>query len=258
MGRFDGKGVIVTGAARGQGEAAARLFVAEGGSVVLGDVRDAEGEAVAESLGPKARYLHLDVSQPDEWREAVRTAEDAFGQVNVLVNNAAINRFNEPIATTTAERFLEVVRVNQLGVLLGMQSVLPSMQRAGGGSIVNVGSIQAHVGGAGTCAYVASKWAIRGLTRTAAEEFGPLGIRVNCVHPGAIDTPMLREGLGAQLAELAELPNLMAHIPAGRVGRPEEVAEVVAFVASDAASYCTGADFLVDGGSLAIPNYPRG
>ena len=246
MGRLDGKVALISGAARGQGEAEARAFVAEGARVVLGDVLDDLGAAVAAGLGDTARYVHLDVRREDDWGKAVAAVLEAFGRLNVLVNNAGIVRIAS-ITECSLDSYMEVVRVNQVGCFLGMRSVIDAMTDAGGGSIVNISSINGIVGGPGAISYIASKFAIRGMTKTAAMELGPLGIRVNSIHPGAIDTEMAR----AALAEVDIDP--FAHLPLGRIGRPEEVASLALFLASDESSFSTGAEFLVDGGWLAGP-----
>src|SRR5690606_22556286 len=183
MGRLESKVAVITGAARGQGEAEARLFVAEGARVLLADIRDEEGEAVAAELGGAAAYVHLDVTDEDQWAAAIAHAEERFGPVSVLVNNAGILHF-KAIDQTDREDFDRVVRVNVHGVFLGIRAVTPSMVRAGGGSIVNISSTAGLQGLPYLGAYVASKWAVRGLTKTAAMDLGPKGIRVNSVHPG--------------------------------------------------------------------------
>ncbi|MEX2292440.1 MAG: glucose 1-dehydrogenase [Acidimicrobiales bacterium] len=243
-GRLEGKVAIVTGAARGQGEAHARRFVAEGSSVLLTDVLDAEGEQVAESLGAGAAYRHLDVSSEEEWVAAVADAEERFGPVSVLVNNAGILDF-APIHKQDVERFRRVIDVNLVGTMLGMKSVAPSMQRAGGGSIINVSSNGGIWGLPSLGAYVSSKWAVRGLSKSAALDLGPIGVRVNSLHPGGIDTPMTNFGGESDESSFAK------SLPIPRMGRVEEVANVVTFLASDEASYVTGAEWSVDGGATA-------
>jgi len=253
VGRLDGKVAIVSGAARGMGEVEARLFAEEGASVVLGDVLDDRGAEVAAGIGAAARFVHLDVREPDQWAAAVATAEEAFGPVTVLVNNAGILRFS-PLLETPPEQFREVFEINQLGTLLGMQAVVPSMTRAGGGSIVNISSTNGLAGYPATISYTATKWAVRGMTRTAAMELGPLGIRVNSIHPGGIDTDMLRpSGSGGGIPDRSVLDERFAHLPLRRVGQPIEIARLALFLASDEASYSTGAEFVADGGMLAGP-----
>jgi 3alpha(or 20beta)-hydroxysteroid dehydrogenase len=246
MGRFDGKVALITGGARGQGEAEARLLVSEGAQVVIADVLDAEGKKLASEIGNAARYVHLDVSQPADWQRAIAETLAAFGRLDVLVNNAGIVRTGL-IEGLSLAHYMEVVNVNQVGVFLGMQAVVAPLREAGGGSIVNISSTAGLEGVEGVVAYVASKWAVRGMTKTAALELGQYGIRVNSVHPGGVDTPMLAsdefEGVDQDAA--------FASQPIARIGQPEEIARLVAFVASDEASYCTGTEFTADGGRMA-------
>ncbi|MFR9731198.1 glucose 1-dehydrogenase [Saccharopolyspora sp. MS10] len=243
MARLNGKVAIITGAAGGQGAAAARRFVAEGARVLLADVADETGAAVAAELGAAARYRHLDVGTAADWAAAVRVAEQEFGPVSVLVNNAGILHL-APIAETDPADYERVLRTNQLGTFLGMRAVLSSMP--GGGSIVNVSSVEGLAGMPGTIAYSASKFAIRGMTKVAALELGARGIRVNSVHPGVIDTDMVRAAAGTALHGFAK-----SRLALGRLGRAEEIAELVLFLASDESSYCTGAEFVADGGATA-------
>lgn len=248
---LSGKVAIITGAARGQGAAEARLFAELGARVVLTDLLAEEGERVAESIGAAARFVRHDVGNENDWRAVVDTAVREFGRVDTLVNNAAVCKV-VPLAEQDTAGFEQMLRVNLIGAFLGMQAVTEPMKAAGGGSIVNISSQAGVQGLAGYTAYGASKWGLRGMSKVAAIELGPLGIRVNTVYPGMIDTPMI--------AHLAVERGLGGHpgAPLTRVGTPEEVADVVAFLASDASSYITGADLTVDGGASAgrIPVTP--
>lgn len=238
-GRLAGKVAIVTGGARGMGAAHARLFVAEGAQVVIADVLSEEGVALATELGPHALYVHLDVSDPEAWTRAVTIAEEEFGPVDVLVNNAGIVQAH-PISDYPVEAWQRILSINLSGAWYGTQAVVPGMIAARRGSIVNVSSIDGLAGSAQLHGYVASKFGLRGLTKSTAVELGPVGVRVNSVHPGLIETPMT---LGMDAS--------MLQIPLGREARPEEVSQLVLFLASDESSYCTGAEFVVDGGTMA-------
>lgn len=245
MGRLDGKVAIITGAARGMGAAHARRFAAEGAKVLLTDILP-EGDAVAESIGAQAAYLHHDVRDADQWKMVVDRCEEQFGPVSILVNNAAVS-IEAPIEDLTLDQFRTVVDINQVSVFLGMKTILPSMRKAGGGSIVNISSLAGLVGGPNAVAYSATKFALRGMTKVAAIEWGREKIRVNSVHPGAIKTPMLLDH-----PNFGELQNLGSLSPLGRMGDAEEITSIVLYLASDEASFCTGAEFIVDGGMTAI------
>ncbi|MFB7518242.1 SDR family NAD(P)-dependent oxidoreductase [Streptomyces sp. NPDC056144] len=248
MGKLDGRVVLVTGAARGQGEQEARLFAAEGAKVVLADVLDDAGEALAKELGEgRALYVHLDVTSEEEWTAAVGAAKERFGKIDGLVNNAGILRFNE-LLSTPLEEFQAIVSVNQTGCFLGIRTVAPEIAAAGGGTIVNTASYTGVTGMAGVGAYAASKHAVLGLTRVAALELAAKGIRVNAVCPGAIDTPMSNPD-GVDPAATAELYRSL--VPLGRIGRPEEVAALALFLTGDDSAYITGQPFVIDGGWLA-------
>lgn len=260
MGRLTGRVVLVSGAARGQGEAEARLFVAEGASVVLGDVLDAQGEAVARELGEAAAYVHLDVRDEESWRQAVAVARSRFGKVDGLVNNAGILRFNE-LARTPVEEFREVVDVNQTGCFLGMKTLAPEIEAAGGGTIVNTASYAAMAGMAFLTSYAATKAAIVGMTRVASMELVGRGVRVNAMCPGAIDTPMTNpvkatesglrvDGSGDGSDEAMDAFYAKV-VPQGRVGTAEEVAKLALFLTCEDSSYVSGQPFVVDGGWLA-------
>jgi 3alpha(or 20beta)-hydroxysteroid dehydrogenase len=240
LGRLAGKVALISGAARGQGAAEARLFAAEGAQVVLGDVLDEEGEAVAAAIGDAAAYTHLDVTDEAQWQAAVALAEERFGPVSVLVNNAGILHF-QAVHKTDADDFDRIMRVNVRGVFLGIKTATPSLQRAGGGAIVNISSTAGLQGLPSVAAYVASKWAVRGLTKSAAIDLGHKGIRVNSVHPGGIDTPMIAGTSG-------DAP-FYKRLPVPRMGTAEEVAQAVLFLASDEAAYISGAELAVDGGA---------
>ena len=238
MGRVDDKVAIITGGAQGMGAADARLLVAEGAKVVIGDILDEKGEALAAELGAAARYVHLDVSDEEQWQAAVDTAVKEFGKVNVLVNNAGIVQVG-PLKSLDVEKWNRVLAVNLTGAMLGIKAVLGPMKEAGGGSIINVSSIEGMRGASWVHSYVASKWGLRGLTKSAALELASDNIRVNSLHPGFIRTPMTKH-----------FPDDMVSAPLGRPGRPEEVATFVVFLASDESSFSTGSEYVVDGGPI--------
>ena len=221
------------------GAAHARMLIDEGAKVVLGDILDEKGEALAAELGDAARYVHLDVTQADQWEAAVKTAVEAFGHLNVLVNNAGIVALGK-IGKFDMAKWQKVIDVNLTGTFLGMQAVVEAMRAAGGGSIINVSSIEGLRGSVMVHPYVASKWAVRGLAKSAALELGKDNIRVNSVHPGFIRTPMTKY-----------FPDDLMTAPLGRPGRSEEVSTFVVFLASDESSYATGSEFVMDGGLVA-------
>ena len=244
MARLEGKVAIITGAARGMGAAHARRFVAEGAKVVLTDLNVEEGTALANELGENALFVEQNVTSADEWANVVAQAEKAFGPVNVLVNNAGIS-VSKSLLQMTEEEYRRIVDINQVSVFLGLKTVVPSMQKAGGGSIVNISSINGLVGGA--VGYTDTKFAVRGMTKAAAMECSHYGIRVNSVHPGVIETPMVTQGDAVEaIKEFAK------HIPLKRMAQPEEVTNLVLFLASDESSYSTGSEFIVDGGLTAM------
>lgn len=244
MERFDGKVVLISGGARGQGATETRRFASEGANVVIGDVLREEGEALAAELGASVRFVALDVTAPEQWHSAVGVATTEFGRLDVLVNNAGIAPFT-PIIDGPVDDFVRVVMVNQVGVYLGMRSAAPAMRSGGGGAIVNISSIDGIIGMPGVAGYVSSKFGVRGLTKVAALELAQFGIRVNSVHPGYIDTPMVREPMG----DLAD--RLGKGVPLGRLGTTDDVASLVLYLSSDESSYCTGSEFVIDGGVIA-------
>jgi 3alpha(or 20beta)-hydroxysteroid dehydrogenase len=254
MGRLDGKTALVTGAARGTGEATARLFAREGARVVLGDVLDEAGAAVAKDLGGDVLYRHLDVSSESDWQTAVEATLARFGSLDVLVNNAAV-LLMKSLEETRVEEFDRIVAVNQRGTFLGMRAAVAPMRSRGAGSIVNVSSVDGLAAKNGIVAYAASKWAVRGMTRVAALELGRFGIRVNAVCPEAGSAEMIRpfvpEGIDLERALASQQPHLASQKRRSVAERVGDVARMILFLASDESASCTGADFTVDGGNLA-------
>ena len=269
MPKLDGRTILVTGAARGQGEQEARLFAAEGAQVLLADILDDRGEALAKELTERhgdgrVRYQHLDVGSEDDWAAAVEVSLSAFGKLDGLVNNAGILRFNE-LVSTPLEEFLLVVRVNQVGCFLGMRAAVPAIEAAGGGTVVNTASYTAQTGMALLTSYAATKGAILSMTRVAAMELAAKGIRVNAICPGAVDTPMsdpanaVPGGQGGRPMDEREAASLAAAVarlyakavPMGRIGRPEEIARLALFLSCEDSSYITGQPIVVDGGWTA-------
>ena len=242
MSRLSGKVAIVTGGARGMGEATVRGLVRDGARVLIADVLDEPGAALAQALGDSAEFIHMDVTQKSAWDNAVAAARD-MGNLQVLVNNAAIV-MQKTIMETTEEDFMNIVRINQLGVFLGMQAVFETLKENGGGSIINVSSIDGLQSKNSLTAYSATKWAVRGMTKAAALEMGKYRIRVNSVHPGGIFTAMH----GNEFMTQEQADNFYTHHALPRVGLPEEVAAVTVFLAGDEASYSTGSEFIADGG----------
>jgi len=249
-GCLGGRVALVTGGLGGIGWAVAARVVAEGGRVLVTDLAAEDGGRVADELGEAARYVQLDVRAPRAWQAAVAGAVSEFGGLNLLVNNAGVWRPGLLAEVTVADAALSF-EVNQLGCLLGMQAVIEPMRAAGGGCIVNVSSGAAMGGFPGQIVYGGTKWAVRGMTKTAAMELGQFGIRVNSVHPGSIDTPMTAS------VRRPSSGNPFGFLPVPRRGRPEEVAVLVVHLASDASGYITGAEVVIDGGLTAGPVMPR-
>jgi 3alpha(or 20beta)-hydroxysteroid dehydrogenase len=241
MNRLKGKVILVSGGARGQGAAEARLFLAEGARVVIGDVLEPEGRQLASELGNAAVFVKQDVTRENDWEKAINAAEK-FGGLHGLVNNAGIYQPRTLMETDT-ELFERHMRVNQLGCFLGMKAVAPLMEQSGGGSIVNISSVAGLRGSPGAIAYSATKWALRGMTKAAAIDLAPRKIRVNSVHPGPIDTEMLKVRTPEQNRERLKL------VPMKRMGTAEEVASLVLFLLSDESGYITGAEVAIDGGA---------
>jgi 3alpha(or 20beta)-hydroxysteroid dehydrogenase len=237
--RLAGKVALISGAARGMGASHAREMVAHGAKVVCGDILDDEGRAVVAELGGEARYVHLDVTSPQDWQAAVATATDAFGALDVLVNNAGILNIGTIEDYDLAE-WQRILDINLTGVFLGIRAAAGPMKAAGRGSIINISSIEGMAGTVACHGYTATKFAVRGLTKSTALELGPFGIRVNSVHPGLVKTPMADW-----------VPEDIFTTALGRIAQPREVSNLVVYLASDESSYSTGAEFVVDGGTIA-------
>ncbi|KAB2331714.1 SDR family NAD(P)-dependent oxidoreductase [Bacillus mesophilum] len=245
MGRLTGKVAIITGAAQGMGAEHVRNFINEGAKVAITDINEAAAKQLAEEMGENATYFKLDVSNSDDWKNAVEKTEELFGPINVLVNNAGVGIF-KPLEDLTEEDFKLTFKIDELGVFLGMKAVLPSMKKEKMGSIINISSVSGLVGAPTGVAYNASKHAVTGMTKGAAADLGQYGIRVNSVHPGTIETPLAAQG------DVADYVNeLVKGVPLRRAGKVEEVSKMVVFLASDDSSYCTGSQFVVDGGMIA-------
>ena len=250
MGRLDGKVAIISGGARGQGATEARMLAMEGASVVFGDILDDEGrqvEAQIRELGGEATYVHLDVTSEADWQSAVDTAVSAYGKLNVLVNNAGI-LIRKTLEETTGEDWDRIMNINAKGVFLGTRAAIPAMREAGGGSIVNISSTAGLVSSpSGSASYTATKGAVRLLTKSTAIQYAREGIRCNSVHPGPIETDMIQDSL----SDPAQMELRMQRLPMGRVGKPEEVAYGVIYLASDESSFVTGSELVIDGGTTA-------
>lgn len=242
MNKLNGKVAIITGGASGMGAAHARLFVEQGAQVVLTDINEEMGSALAETLGNNAMFIQHDVTDEAGWKNVVEQTEKKFGSINILVNNAGIN----PILTveSSLDDYMKVVMINQVSVFLGIKYVVPSMKKEDKGSIINISSINGLTGGA--LGYTDTKFAVRGMTKAAAKQLAPHNIRVNSVHPGVISTPMVEESPNAE--KIAAITQM---IPLNRMAEPNEISQLVLFLASDDSSYSTGSEFIADGGITA-------
>ena len=246
MKRLEGKVAVVSGAAQGMGASHARAIVDNGGSVVIGDLDEQRGKALADDLGSRARFVHLDVRNSEDWSRAVDLAESEFGSLNVLVNNAGVLR-HSGITECSDDEWDLVLDVNLSGAFKGIRAAVPALAHSGRSSIINVSSTAGLKGFSGFAAYGATKWGLRGLTKNAAIELAPQGIRVNSVHPGNIRTPMI-DGLYMNFD----------HVPQGRAGDPAEISNLVVFLASDESSFSTGSEFVADGGeTTGLPAIAR-
>ena len=243
MARLQNKVIIITGAAQGMGATHARLCIEAGAKVVLTDINAEKGQALAAELGSQALFLQHNVTSEDDWTQVIAATQAHFGTINVLVNNAGITQ-SKSILETSLDDYRRILEINQVSVFLGMKAVIPSMQASQQGSIINISSINGLVGGA--IGYTDSKFAVRGMTKAAALECAPFGIRVNSVHPGVIATPMIMQG-----DTKAAVEAFAKSIPLRRVAQPEEVSRLVLYLASDDSSYSTGSEFIVDGGLTA-------
>lgn len=243
MRRLEGKVAIITGAAQGMGAAHARLFLEHGAKVVVTDLNEEKGTEFAKELGDQALFVKHNVTSEEDWQHVVKVTEEHFGPVHVLVNNAGITMAKNML-DVTVEEYKKIVDINQVSVFIGMKTVASSMQKNGGGSIVNISSMNGLV--AGAIGYTDTKFAVRGMTKAAAMNLAPMNIRVNSVHPGVIATPMVvQEDTKAAVEEFSK------HIPLKRIAQPEEVSQLVVFLASDESSYSTGSEFVIDGGMTA-------
>lgn len=243
MARLQDKVIIITGAAQGMGATHARLCIEAGAKVVLTDINAEKGQALAAELGSQALFIQHNVTSVDDWEQVISATQAHFGTINVLVNNAGITQ-SKSILETSLDDYRRILEINQVSVFLGMKAVIPSMQASKQGSIINISSINGLVGGA--IGYTDSKFAVRGMTKAAALECAPFGIRVNSVHPGVIATPMIMQG-----DTKAAVEAFAKSIPLRRVAQPEEVSRLVLYLASDDSSYSTGSEFIVDGGLTA-------
>lgn len=243
MSKLEGKVAIITGGANGMGETHARLFVSEGAKVVITDIDSEKGEALAKELGNHAMFIKHDVSSETDWQQVVKKAEEAFGPISILVNNAGVST-SLSVEYSSLDDYQQVVNINQISVFLGMKYTVASMKKAEKGSIINISSINGLSGGA--IGYSDTKFAVRGMTRAAARELAKYHIRVNSVHPGVINTPMVKNN-----EHYDRIQQMVQTLPLGRMAEPEEISQLVLFLASDDSSYSTGSEFIADGGLLA-------
>ncbi|NYF18216.1 3alpha(or 20beta)-hydroxysteroid dehydrogenase [Microbacterium sp. AK009] len=255
MARFEDKTVLISGGAGGQGAAHLRAYIEEGANVVIGDIRDEDGAALAARCGPRAHYVHLDVTKEEDWAAAVTAAEERYGPLDVLVNNAGIPSPAVLIEDGDPATWREILDVNLTGQYLGIRAVVPSLRRNGGGAIVNIASMAADVGIAYLSPYVASKWGVRGLSQTAALELARYGIRVNAVHPGVVRTPFITEPAAPNEPPVGDTfsPDALA---VKRLAEPDEISRIILYLTSADADFVTGADFVIDGGLLLGPVVP--
>lgn len=245
--KLEGKVALITGASMGMGKGHAETFISEGATVYLADINDEKGNATAAELGDKAHFVHLDVTNEEDWAKAIQTINAENGVLDILVNNAGISVFH-PLTEMTKAQYMKTIEINQLSVFLGMKHAAPLMEKSSAASIINISSIEGFHGSIGGYAYVSSKFAVRGLTKSAALELAPKNIRVNSVHPGAVETPMVLQATGAQKEAIERFKET---IPMKRMAKPSEVSKLVLFLASEDSSYSTGSEFIVDGGVLA-------
>ncbi len=251
-GRLEGKAALISGGARGQGASHAELIAREGGKVVIGDLLDDVGHATEAKLredGLDVSYVHLDVTSKSDWAAAVEACREAYGKLNVLVNNAGVNAY-AGFEHCSEDEWARTIAVNQTGVFLGTQAAIPAMREAGGGAIVNISSIYGLNGGAEYVSYIATKAALIGMTKNAAVTYGPDNIRVNAIAPGCVDTKMLRDEM--EVSDGADIEDLVAGQPLARIAEPREISHGVVYLVSDEASYVTGITLAIDGGYSAI------
>lgn len=246
--RLKNKIALITGASRGMGASDAQRFIKEGASVALIDIRDDEGQKLANKLGPKAKFFHLDVSDGSNWPNVISKIENAFGPINILVNNAGVSGSSGTVENTSEKQFRKVLNTDLIGVYLGIHNVIPSMRKAGGGSIINISSIGGIVTLPNNVAYTTAKFGVRGMTKSAAIDLVKEGIRVNSVHPGVIGTKMVREYGEKHPQDMKSMEN---DIPMGRLGKPEEITNLTLYLASDESTFSTGSEFVADGGQIS-------